>query len=820
MLDALRQDLRFALRQLGRSPGFTAVAALTLALGIGANTGVFSVLRAAVLQPLPFARPDRLVVLQTRYLPSSGLDIPWFPLSAPEVEDYRDQSRTLQDVVPWTRENETLVGREGAPVQLRVGQVGRGMFRLLGVDAALGRTFAPEEEEPSASPTTVLSYSLWKSRFGGDPEVVGRTISLDGANTRVVGVMPRGFEFPSAQVAAWRPLGLDENRLPPRGAHFLVAVGRLRPGATLAQAQAEQQRIREAWSERFQHYAMGHYVYVTPLRTLLVGDVGHVLWTLMAAVGLVLLIACVNVANLLLARTERRHRELSVRAALGAGRLRLIGQLLVEGLVLSAVGGAAGLLLAAWGTRALVAVDPGAIPRSGHIHVDMTVLLFTLGLTVVTALVFGILPAFQSTSGRLAGGLVSGSRIGSGRRRTAFRRGLVATEVAVSLVVVVAAALLLRSFWRLTSVDPGVESRNVLTFGLSLPQAGYPEAEQVPAFYEQLLRRLESLPGVRSASAATSLPVADDPPRADFRVEGEPPPAEGVPAWNADAVAVEPGYFRTMGIPVLRGRVSGSGDRAGTELVAVVNRALVRRYWPGESPIGRRIGYAAASTPDDSVAWIRIVGVVGDTRVGGLDAEPRPEVFLPHDQLRLSQGSTGRSTNIVLRTDLPPLRLLPAAREAVAELDPRLPLVEPRTMHQVLGRSVARPRMMADLLGGFGLIALLLASVGVYGVMAYTVSLRTREIGIRMALGARAGQVLRLVLAQSLRPVILGVSVGVVAALAGTRLLASQLFGISPADPVSYAAVALLLGGAAALACWIPARRAARVDPARALRIE
>lgn len=825
MLDATKQDLRYAVRSLGKRPGFTAAVVATLAIGIGANAAVFTVLNSVLLRPLPYEEPDALVSLWTRYLPSSGLDIPRFPLSAPEVMDYREGSETLEEVVPYRTTEMSITGTEGEPARLAVGQVGRGLFDLLGVEAARGRTFVGEEQGPGGPPAAVLSHRLWRGRFGGDPDIVDREVTLDGRRTRVVGIMPEGFAFPSDRVEAWVPLGLDAASASPRAAHYLLALGRLAPGASLARARSEAETIRSAWNEEFEHHAMGHYVFLTPLREDLVGDVAPLLWLLTAAVALVLLIACANVANLLLARGEGRGREMSVRAALGAGRGRLVRQLLTESILLSSAGGALGLLLAAWTVRAVTAVDPDAIPRLETVAVDGTVLLVTAALVLATAVLFGLAPALRTTAAP-ARGLVSESRAGTDPSRRRFRAVLVAAEVAVSVIVVVAAGLVGRSLWHLTRVDPGVDAGGVLTFQLSLPETRFETAEAVPRAYAGLLERIRSLPGVTAASAASDLPLGETPPRVDFRAEGEAEPPPGAPAWHADLITVHPGYFRTLGIPVLRGRAPAETDREGRELVALVNRAAARRLWEGEDPVGRRIAYPVSG---DEPRWIRIVGVVGDTKVEGLDEEARPQVYLPHAQLREAQGSVGRSLEFVVRTSGAPRAAVPAVRGAVAELDPALPLADLRTLEDVVAASVARPRLTANLMGSFGIVALLLAVIGVYGVVSYAVASRTREIGIRMALGADRGRVLKLVLRQGMGPVLAGGGAGLLlsAAAAGSvpRLfedvpIDELLFGVSPTDPITYAGITALLLGAALLACWLPARRATCVDPASSLRWE
>lgn len=802
-------DLRFAIRQLAKRPGFTAAAVLTLALGIGATTAMFSVVRGVLLAPLPYARPDQLVSLWTRYLPSSGQDIPQFPLSPPEMIDYREQNRSMQDVVPYSTLYRTLGGDGTAPQRVRVGFLGAGMFDLLGVPAAIGRTFAPEEELPDAAPVLVLSHRLWEDRFGGDTSIVGRAVRLNGQAARVVGVMPEGFVFPTASVELWSPFGLNEAKATNRFAHYLLALGRLKPGVTLEDAKREMGPLMSAWREEFAHY-QGHFIFLRSFRDDLVGDRGKALWLLMAAVTLVLVIAAVNVANLLLARMEGRRTEVAIRSALGAGRLRLARHFLVESLVLAGAGAALGVLLALWATPALLAVYPQAIPRAEAVRVDWVVLAFAALTGLGTALLFGLVPAIRRRSPADA---LTGARTTGGRAPARLRRGLVGAEAALGVVVILAAGLVTRSFGELTRVDPGVRPEGVLLFDLQLPAADYPD-DRVPDAYASLLDRLRHLPGVRRAGATSSVPVVDNPTRQDIRIEGRPEPPPGVPGANADIVAVHPGYFAALGIPLRAGRTLDATDREGAPPVAILNEEAARRYWP-DGAIGQRFRYSADDAP-----WITIVGVVGDTRVDGLRGPYRAQVFLPHAQLASSQGSTGRSLTIAIRTAGDPSSVVAPARAIVREFDSRLPVANLRTMDGVLATAVAPERFTASLLDGFAAIALLLAAVGVYGVTSYTVSRRTREIGIRMALGARSGNVLAKVTRESAGPVVLGALLGLALGLAGAGLLSRFVFGIGVRDPLTFGAAPLVLLLVATAATWLPARRASRIDPMEALRYE
>jgi putative ABC transport system permease protein len=802
-------DFRYALRTLRKTPGFTISAVLTLALGIGATTAMFSVVRGVLLDPLPYERPGELVALWTRYLPSSGEDIPQFPLSPPEMIEYRDQSRLMRDVVPYGVLDRTLGGDGEAPRRVRTGFLGAGMFDLLGVQAAAGRTFAPEEELPGAGPVLVLGHRLWLERFGGDPAVVGRTVTFNGLPAQVAGVMPERFVFPDASVDLWAPFGLDEAAATNRFAHYLMAVGRLAPGATLEGAQWELETITAAWSAEHEHHAMGHFIFLRGFRDDVVGDRGPLLWLLMAAVALVLIIAGVNVANLLLARTESRHAEVAVRAALGATRSRLARQFLTESLVLAGAGALIGVLFAAWAMPALLAVNPDALPRGEAVRLDGLVLGFALLTAVGTALLFGLAPALRASA---SAGSLPARRATGGPAHTRLHGILIGGQAALGVAVILAGGLVARSFVELTRVDAGVHSQGVLLFDLQLPASDYPAAA-VPATYGQLLERLHGLPGVRRAGATSSLPVADVPTRQDITIDGVPDPPPGVAHHSADIVAVHPGYFEALGIPVLEGRPLDPGDRDGARLVALVNEAAADRYWP-DGAVGGRFRYTGERP------WIAIVGVVGDTKVEGLREDDRPQVYLPHPQLRAAQGSIGRGATIVVRTDPEPMALAAPVRAVVRELDAGLPVANLRTMDGVLARAVAPERFTASLMGGFALLVLLLAAIGVYGVVAYAMVRRTREIGIRMALGARAGDVLTTMMGVAVRPVAIGLILGLAATLAGAGLLSRFVYNVSARDPVTFLAAPLLLLAVAAAATYLPARRAARIHPMEALRHE
>lgn len=814
-LEQLRQDVAFAVRQLSRSPGFATVAVVTLAVGIGANTAVFSVVDGVLLRPLPYQEPDRLLAVWTRYLPSTGLDIPEFPISAPEVLDYREQSEAV-DVAYYYEAQRTLDDGSGDPTRVGTAYVGPRLFSLLGVRPALGRDFSAAEHDPAAGPTVVLTHDAWRERFGEDPGILGRRIELNGTSAPVVGVLPEDFVFPDRSAQLFVPLRLEEADPGGRGAHWLSAVARLRGETTLEQARAELETITAGWYREWEHHAAGHFLVLKPLRDEILGDTDSRLWLAFAAVGLVLLIACVNVANLLLTRAERRQRELALRTALGAGRGRLARQLLTESLVLAGAGAALGVVLAWWGTGAVLGIDPTAIPRAEGVALDGRVLLFAAGLATATAVLFGLVPALRADVSAPVETLAGEGRSTSGIGRLRLRRTLVAAEVALSVVVVLAAGLVVRSFRTLSAVETGVETERLLTFQLSLPSASHPSDEQVPVFYASLLERLEALPGVERASVTSALPLTEDFGRWDFLVEGRPPPGDAVPAHNASPVWVDGGYFETMEMPVLRGRGLTPADDATGPFVAVVNEAAARRYWPGSDPLGERITFQFGDDP----VWLTIVGVVADARAERLDEDPRPQIYATHTQLNAHMGSVARTLTVALRTSGDPGGLLPAVRRVVGEMDPGLPLARVRTMEAVHREAVARPRLTTHLLAAFGLMALFLATVGIYGVVSYSVTRRTREIGVRVALGASRGSVVRLMLREGVWPAVPGLMVGVAAAFLLGGRVEDLLFGISATDPATFIGLPLLLLGVAALASWIPARRATRIAPSEALRVE
>lgn len=809
--DEIRQDLRYALRQLRRAPGFSAVTVLTLGLAIGANTAVFSVVNTVVLQPLPFPEPDRLSVLWTRYLPPSGFDIDKFALSGPEILDIQEESRTLSSVGIYQTGSRALTGEGVAAERIQVGFFSAGVVPTLGVVPQLGRTFTPEEDRDGGSAVTLISHALWVERYGADENVLGRSLLMNGVATEIIGVMPEGFEFPTG-TRAWLPVGLDRAGQGGRAGHGYQAVGRLADGMTQADLDAELAVFSEQWAQEYEHN-VAHFPWSQPLHAEVVADAPRILRLLMAAVVLVLLVACANITNLLLARGERRHGEVAVRRTLGAGRARITRQLATESAVLAGVAALVGLGLAQAGLGVLTAMDANALPRLSEVRMNGTVLLFTLAVTALTTLVFGVVPAYLAGRRSTATLASSAGRSAGGRRRSAIRRLLVTAEVSMSLIVVILAGLVVRSFDALSSTDPGLDPAGLVTFSVTLPLVTYPENAEVPAHFERLLDQLRSLPGVGAVTATTDLPLQGR-GQWDFELDDRPPRADGDRAWNAGISHVATDYFETLGIPILRGRGLTRTDDRDAPLVAVVSESMASTYWPGEDVIGKRFGYLMA----DTVPWMTIVGLVPDPVTGTLASEPYPHVYVPEGQGGLSTYFVPRTLAIVVRSRTTTESVLASARQAVADFDSDLPLYRVRTMDDIVSASLAGPRVTTNLLGGFALIALLLATVGVYGVISYSVAGRTREIGVRIALGAERREITQLILAEGARPVVIGVVLGLAGAWFSTRLVESMLFGVAPTDPLTFATLPLMLLVVGVTASLVPALRATRIAPTEALR--
>jgi len=812
-MQTLWQDLRYGARMLMKNPGFSLIAALTLTLGIGANTAIFSVINGVLLKPLPYAEPERLVaVWEMRHDGRRG------SASYPNFADWRAQNQVFERIAIYRDSAMALTGG-GEAANLRAVITTPDLFPLLNARPQLGRGFLPEEEK-AGSRVVVLGHGAWRKYFGADPNLVGKQIKLNGRDFSVVGVMPAGFNFPveAEQTDLWVSAAISSERDDPkeeslneqRGAHIYDSIARLKPGVTLAAAQTDLETVMGRLRAQYPDEVGGDHTAMRPYLTDLVGDVERALLVLFAAVGVVLLIACANVASLLLARAIGRQREIAVRAALGASWGRIVRQLLTESLLLAAAGGTAGLLLATWGVDLLKALSPADLPRIQDVRLDGRVLMFTLLVSLLTGLLFGLIPALRAARADLNEALKEGGRGGEGLRRNRLRSALVVAEVASAMTLLVGAGLLINSFVRLQRVNLGFDPHQVLTLRVDLPEARYREGRQIINFNQEFLRRVERLPGVRSAAMVFKLPLGVGDASNTFEVEGQP--SDKSRRLTAGLRVSTPGYFHTLGIPFVNGRDFSERDEEKSAPVVIINETLAARYFPNQNPIGKHI------RPDISLEgappWREIVGVVSSVRHGGPGKEPRPEFFLPHTQMPFLTPTT------VVRVAGDPLAIVGAARNEVRAMDREAPIDSVKTLDQYLTESVAQPRFNTLLLALFAGVAMTLTAVGLYGVMAFSVTARTREIGVRVALGARGPDVLRLVISQGMKLTLIGVAIGLVAALALTRLMKGLLFGVTPTDPATFALIALLLVSVAMLACYLPARRATKVDPMIALRCE
>ncbi|HEY3570158.1 MAG TPA: ABC transporter permease [Thermoanaerobaculia bacterium] len=815
-MKALLQDLHYACRLLFRSPGFTLLAALTLALGIGANAAIFSVASSVLLKPLPYKDSGRLMIVYSQF-PSMGFDRFW--IDPMEFTEYGRWNRSFESLGAYTTGEVNVSGRD-EPVRAQAALATAGLFTALGARPELGHYYTPAEDLPNVEKTVVLSDGLWRRAFGADPAILGRRIQVDGTARTVIGIMPPGFTIGDQRIEAWVPLALDPAKPGNHGNHYLYLVGRLKPDVSLSAARQEMNGLLARWKQEIPNSHTPtpdrHRLVIQPLLDDLVGSIRPKIQLLMGAVGLVLLIACVNVANLLLARAEARQKEIAIRTALGAARSRLIRQLLTESVVLALLGGALGLFLGWAGVKAIVAANLESIPRVDEIGLDGRSLLFTLGVSLLAGFLFGLAPALHSRAGAFFAVLKEGGqRTTAGSGRQWLRRGLVVAEVAFAAMLVIGGGLLIRSFWLLQRVDPGFDPKGVLSLEVSLPKASYGKPEQVLGFYDRLLDRLSHLPGVTSAAAMSGLPPNRPVDANDMVFESIPQTPDG-PIQNADYWQfVTRDYFKTMGIRLVEGRLFGPTDARGTTGVVVINQTMAKVFWPTRSPLGDRI-----KAPSDKAPWLTIVGVVADVKQGGLDHKTGTEVYFLADQAQESVGGVGRTLYMVMRTPGDPMRLAAAARGEIRRLDPSLPVSSVEPMTRVVYESVAQPRFVAFLVVIFAVVALALAAIGTYGVLAYMVELRTREIGVRMALGAQASEVLQMILSQGAWLVGSGLVLGVIGALALRRALASVLFGVAPTDPAIFATVLLVLSVVGLLACFLPARRATQVDPLVALRQE
>ncbi len=794
-------DLRYALRMFRKNPGFTAVAVVTLALGIGANTAIFSVVNGVLLQPLPFPQPDRIMALWQNDLADGVVKN---TVSMPNFLDWRDQNGVFEAMALYTLGAVTVAG-PSAPVRLRTATVSEGFFDVMGVAPALGRAFRPADHRQGAAPAIILSRAAWQASFGSDPSIVGRQVRLDGQSATVVGVMPAGFTFPR-RVDAWRAVVIDRANMPGRGMVYLQVVGRLEPGVTLARARAEMSAIATRLEREYPVANPGVGITVLPLREDQVGDVRPALLVLAGAVGFVLLIACANIANLLLARGVARQREITLRGALGAARGRVARQLLVENLLLAALGGAAGLFVGLWAFEALRALLPPNLPRVDEIRLDGLVLAGTFASALVAGLVFGLVPALRASRVDLADALRERAATGGGRR---LRNGLVVAEVALAMTLLVGAGLLVTSFARLQTVDPGFDADHVLVSSLALPAGLYAEPARQVAYFDRLVADVSAVPGVEAAGVTTTIPLQGSELDLSFAIEGRPEPTpDDTP--DAEFDAVTPGYFGAVRMRVVAGRGFRASDDAQAPPVVIVSQALADRYFPNESPVGRRIRVELGDNPP----FREIVGVVNDIRHAELGTPPLPTMYVPTAQAPFHFGQ------LVARTAGDPAALAGAVRSAIRLADPALAQGTVRPFQDVVSASVAQPRFRSLLVGGFAFLALALAMIGLAGVLSYSVSLRTHEIGVRMALGARPGAILRLIVGEGVGLAAAGVLVGLAGAVALSSTVRSLLFGVSAVDPGLYTALAIALAAVAALASYVPARRAARLDPMQALRAE
>ena len=814
-MNTLLQDIRFGLRMLLKSPSISIVAVIALALGIGANTAIFSVVNAVLLRPLPFPEPEKLVSL---FEADTQRGLVRGSHSYPNFLDMRAQQDVFERVSSYHGSDYILTGR-GEPARLQGLVATADLFPLLGVQPLLGRTFLPEEDKPSENGrVAIISEQLFRKRFNSDASILNQAITLDGRPFTVVGVMPASFEFPiqNEPIDLWTTIAADASGEDPitaaRGAHFLQVIGRLKPGVTEQQAQAELTTIAARLEQQYPDTNTHRTLRLESALAAVVGDIRPALLILLGAVACVLLIACANVANLLLARATSRHREMAIRAALGASRLRVIRQLLTESVILSLLGGVVGLLLAVWWSDLLVALGKDDIPRALHVGIDWRVLGFTLGVSLLTGLIFGLAPAQHSARGELVEALKDASRgTSESGRRGGLRNLLVVSELAIAVVLLVVAGLLIQSLWRLRNVDSGLQPHNVLTFNVTLPEVKYNTARQ-SQFFIDLKSRLEATPGIQAASSIYPLPLNGERFVISFEIEGRPMAPKDHPSGEFFTTGV--GYFRTMEIPIIRGRDFDDRDKYGATPVVIVSETFARQIFPNEDPIGKRIRPGISTIDDDKPTMREIVGVVGDVHNQNLSTEPKPAYYVPQTQVPFNQ------LVMVAKTNAEPHGMISAVTKDVAAMDADVPLFGVKSMDEYLSASVAAPRFNTTLLSIFAGVALVLTIVGLYGVMSYSVVQRTNEIGIRLALGAQSRDVLLMIIKQGSKLIVVGLVIGLAGAFAATRVIGSLLFGVKTRDPFTFVAAALLLAIVGLLACYVPAWRATKVDPLEALRYE
>jgi putative ABC transport system permease protein len=807
----LIQDLSFALRQMRGRPGFTAVVVLTMALGIGANAAIFSVLDAILLRPLPYNQPEQLIKVWSRF---TGIGMPndqnW--ISAPEFRDLQQLSRSFSDLAAIASGSFNL-GVKGSPQRVVGASVSPSLFNMLGAQPLIGRTFLAEEAQPGRDHEVVLSYGLWRRVFAANPKVVGSTIGIDGVSMSVIGVMPPGFAYPD-ETEIWGPLAFSPDDLSEnsRGSHGLEVLGRIKPGLSLAQVHFDMDRVAKAMIEQHRSYPYEKYgfgIIVHPLLEETVGDVKTFLVVLMVAVGLVLLIACANIANLLLARSTERQQEMETRMALGASGWRLARQLLTESVALAFVGGSVGLAITPWVLRGLVAVAAKSLPRAVHTSVDVRALALITVVSLATGILFGLAPALQAARKKNFDGLKSGANT-EGRRPKRLRAALVICETALSLLLVAAAGLLLRSFTQILKVDPGFRPEGVLTLRVALPDAVYSKPEQVRGFYSELLDRVQRLPGVQFAGAVSGLPLSGQGGSGTTTIDSKSVPLEDTTP-EADQRVVTSDYFKAMGISLVRGRFFEARDSDKAPPVTIVDESLAQTYWPNQDPIGKRLRSGGRESQDP---WVTVIGVVRHVRNRTLEARSRVEVYWPENQV------PSRAMTLAVLASGNPMNLVPTIQREVGAIDPDLPVYHVRTMTEVMGDSLQRRRLALILLAVFAGLALLLAGVGIYGVTSYGVAQGRREIGLRMALGADRGQVMLMMIRRGMGTIAIGLAIGVILTLSLTRLMSGLLFAVRASDPLALGGAALLLTGAAFFAVIIPVRRATKVSPMVALRYE
>jgi putative ABC transport system permease protein len=809
-MNFILQEVRYSLRKLRKNPGFTLLVILILGLGIGANTSIFSLVNAVLLRPLPYGDPEQLYWLYEQDL-SAGKSKE--PVSPANYLDWAGQTKAFEQLGASRSSTYTLTG-SGEPISVLGYRVSPGFFDLLRARPLLGRTFQTEKEA-NDNPSVVLGYGIWQRQFGGQQGILGQTITLDGKPYTVSGVMPKEFQFPTIDTEIWTPLVMPPQIKGNRNSRLLRVVGRLRPGMTAAQAQDEMNVISSRLAQTYPDADTGWSAQLTPMHDEFVGDVGIYMMLLLGAAAFVLLIACANITSLFLVRAAGRQKEIAIRISLGAKRKRLIGAFLIEGALFTLLGGVVGLLLAWWGREKLISFFPDtisnlSIPRVSSLPIDWRVLTFTFLLCLISTLVFGLLPAWQSSKPDLNSFLKESSRgmsTGFGSRR--FRNVLIVAEIALAFVLMIGAGLMIKSFREVKQTGLGFDPNQLLTARVLLPPYKYKEPQQMSAFYDQILQRVRALPGVQSAGLSNYLPLSGWWNSLTFTIEGSPPAPAGQEP-EVDHRVISPGYFATLKVPLIKGRDFTDADNAQSTPVVIINESMARRYWPGEDPIGRRIKFDG----EDKVDWRVVVGLVGDLRHFGAETEPKPEVYRPY--LQESTALMG----LAIRTTVEPNSMARAVRNVIHEVDPDQPVTHVMTMGDLVAESAAPKRVSMTLLTVLGLAALLLASLGIYGVLSYSIVQRRHEIGIRMALGARRGEVIGLILRQSLKLILLGLAVGLALGLILTKIFSAVLFGVRATDPVTFAGVTLILALTAFAASYIPARKATKIDPWIALRNE